>query len=149
MLVYKGQCTYTNAPDNHEETKKTIKVCKELCRPYKESHHVINDGHFHTSVDLVKELKEMDLYMTGTMMSNRTSKQLRTTKQSREFKEVERGDHKIYVCKNKTNHGENFKMGLMCWKDRDIVYCLTNATNTAPTGHCFCCSQGGRICIGK
>ena len=101
--------------------------------------------HFYTSVDLVKELEKMDLNVIGTMMSNRIPEQLRITEHSRKFKEMERGDHKIHAYEYKTDQGENSKTGLMCWKDKDIAYCLTNATNTAPTEHCFCCSQGGRI----
>lgn len=40
-------------------------------------------------------------------------------------------------------------MGLICWKDRDIVYCLTNATDTAPSSHCFRRSSAGRVCISR
>ena len=138
MLVHTGQYTYTNAHDNHEEIKKMIKeVCKELCRPYKGAHHVIHVDHFNISVDLVKVLEKMDLYMTGTMMSNRIPEPFIITKCCRELKEIKREDHKIHVCEYKTDHGENSKTGLACWKDKVIVYCLTNATKTAPTEHCF------------
>ena len=37
------------------------------------------------------------------------------------------------------------KCGLVCWKDRDIVYCLTNRTTTYESGSCFHRSQVGLI----
>ena len=110
-----------------------IKVSKELCRSYKGSYHVFYVDHFYTSADKVKKMKTMDLYVNGTVMSNRIPEQLRMIKCSREFKEMERGDHKIYVCLYKTDDGENSKIGLVCWKDKDIVCCLTNSVNTENT----------------
>jgi len=149
ILVYTGQYTYNNCPGSNEDTKKTVKVCKDLCLPYKGSHHVVYVDHFDTSIELIKELEKMNLYVTGTVMSNRIPEQLRITKCSSEFKEMQRGDHRMHLYEYDIDHGEKSKMGLICWKDNDIVYCLTNATNTAPTGHCFCHSQTGRICISR
>lgn len=57
-------------------------------------------------------------------MSNKIPEQFQISKRSREFKEIERGDHKMNVCEYKTDHGKKAKMGLKCWKDKDIVYCL-------------------------
>jgi hypothetical protein len=62
---------------------------------------------------------------------------------------MDRGDHKRHVYEYKTDRGEESKMGLICWKDRDIVYCLTNAWDTDPTGHCYRRSQTGRVCISR
>jgi hypothetical protein len=97
----------------------------------------------------MKELEKMDLYVTGTVMSNRIPEGLRISKRSREFKDMERGDHKHHVYEYNNHKGESSKMGLLCWKDKDIVYCLTNATNTEPRGHCFRRSHTGRICISR
>ena len=36
---------------------------------------------------------------------------------------------------------------LVAWKDRDIVYCLTNVTPTVGTGSCYRRSTGGRILL--
>jgi len=104
---------------------------------------------FYTSPDLVKELEKMQLYISGTLMSNRIPEQFRISKRSREFKEMERGDHKMHVCEYKTDHGKKSKMGLICWKDKDIVYCLTNASDTSPTSHCYRRSATGRVCIAR
>jgi hypothetical protein len=72
VLVYTGQYTYNNTiTDPEEELSKTVKVCKEVCSPYKGSHRVVYVDRFYTSVHLVKELEEIELYVTGTMMSNR------------------------------------------------------------------------------
>jgi hypothetical protein len=152
VLVYTGQYTYYNSvavADNSEETKKTVKVCKELCRAYKGSHRVVYVDRFYTSLELVKELEMMNLYVTGTVMSNRIPVQLRIAKNSRQFKDMERGDHKFHVYEYKAHSGEYSKCGLICWKDKDIVYCLTNASNTEPSGHCFRRSQTGRICMNR
>jgi hypothetical protein len=149
ILVYTGQYTYNNSVTNDEETKKTVKVCKELLNPYKGSHRVVYVDRFYTSIELVKELEKMNLYVTGTVMSNRIPADVRITKRSREFQAMERGDHKMHVYEYKKDDGEKSKVGLVCWKDKDIVYCLTNATNTEPTGHCFRRSQSGKICISR
>jgi DNA polymerase III epsilon subunit-like protein len=149
VLVYTGQYTYNNNPESNEELKKTVKVCKELCMPFKGSHRVVYVDRFYTSIQLIEELEKMNLYVTGTVMGNRIPEQLRITKRSKEFREMERGDHKMHLYEYETVRGEKSKMGLVCWKDKDIVYCLTNATNTAPTGHCYRRSQTGRICISR
>jgi DNA polymerase III epsilon subunit-like protein len=150
VLVYTGQYTYNNSASNtSEDTKKTVKVCMELCRPYKGSHRVVYVDRFYTSIELLKELEKIDLYVTGTVMSNRIPDRLRITKRCNEFKEMQRGDHKMHVLEYKTHRQKDSKMGLVCWKDKDIVYCLTNATSTAPTGHCFHRSQSGRICMSR
>jgi hypothetical protein len=76
VLVYTGQYTYNNTINGDEETKKTVKVCKELCQPYKGSHRVVYVDHFYTSLELVKEMEAMKLYVTGTTMSNRVPAQV-------------------------------------------------------------------------
>jgi hypothetical protein len=48
--------------------------------PYKGSHRVVYVYRFYTSVELIKELEKMKLYMTGTVMSNRIPDRLRITK---------------------------------------------------------------------
>ena len=149
VLVYTGQYTYNNNETNDEATKKTVKVCMELCKPYKGSHRVVYVDRFYTSLELIKALEKMNLYVTGTVMSNRIPVNVRITKRSSEFKDMERGDHKMHTYEYEKDDGAKSKCGLVCWKDKDIVYCLTNAINTEPTGHCFRRSQTGKICISR
>jgi len=151
VLVYTGQYTYRNThSDVNEETKKTVKVCKELCKPYEGSHRVIFVDRFYTSIELLKELETMQLYVTGTVMRNRIPSQLRINNNSREFREMERGDYKKHVYEYKNDRGGDSKIGLVCWKDKDTVYCMTNATSTGgPSGHCFRQSNSGRICMSR
>ena len=151
VIVYTGQYTYNNGNtvETCEELKKTVKVCKELCKPYKGSHRVVYVDRFYTSIELIQELEKLNLYVTGTVMRNRLPAQFRMNKRSNEFRQMQRGDHKMHLFEYETVHGEKSKMGLVCWKDKDIVYCLTNATNTAPTDHCFRRSQSGRVCISR
>ena len=146
VLVYTGQYTYQT---DNEDIKKTIKVCKELLNAYKGSHRVVYVDRFYTSIKLVKELEKMHLHVTGTMMSNRVPVSVRIVKRSQEFKDMQRGDHKMHLYEYTNSDGRESKMGLVCWKDKDIVYCLTNACGTAPTSHCFRRSQTGRICINR
>ena len=60
ILVYTGQYTYQT---NNEDTKKTIKICKELLNAYKELHLVVYIDWFYISIELVKEL-EKSIYMS-------------------------------------------------------------------------------------
>jgi hypothetical protein len=57
VLVYTGQYTYTNTPERNEDLKKTVKVCKELCMPFRGSHRVVYVDHFYTSIELIKVVK--------------------------------------------------------------------------------------------
>jgi len=151
VLVYTGQYTYiTNNLTNtysEDEMKKTVKVVKDLCEKYRDTHRVVYVDRFYTSIELMKELERMGLYVTGTCMSNRIPNELRIKKQSAEFKDMERGDHKSHLYSYNNDRGSMMEAGLVCWKDKDIVYCLTNATCTDGVTHCFRRSQTGRICI--
>ena len=62
------------------------------------------------------------------------------------FKEMIQGDFK---CPRFTYmEGETDKeAGLVCWKDRDIVYCLSNQTDTIGTDQCKRWSKDGLLTI--
>jgi Transposase IS4 len=47
---------------------------------------------FYSSIDLLKELEDMRLYTTGTIMSNRNPRDMTIAKNSKQFKELNRGD---------------------------------------------------------
>jgi hypothetical protein len=49
---------------------------------------------FYTSIDLVKELEKLSMYVAGTMMANLVPAHLRISKSSREFREMDRADFK-------------------------------------------------------
>ena len=143
VLIYTGKFTYGESFD--ESMKKTVQVVKHLCEPFSKTYRTIYVDRFYTSVELLKELKKMDLYMTGTVMKNRLPVNLRIAKTSPTFKSMERGDYKRHRLKYKDENGQNSYAGLVCWHDRDIVYCLTNDTNTQDTDHCHRRSKDGLI----
>ena len=43
--------------------------------------------------------------------------------------------------------GELKEYGLVCWKDRDMVYCLSNCSSTEESGYCHRRSNDGIIQI--
>ena len=143
VLIYTGKYTYSESAD--ESLKKTVQVVKSLCQPFAKTHRTIYVDRFYTSVDLVKELKKMDLYVTGTVMKNRLPADLRIAKTSPTFKGMERGDFKKHRLKYKDEDGKDCFAGLVCWRDRDIVYCLTNDTNTTNTDRCHRRSKNGIV----
>ena len=146
IIFYTGKYTYHSFPDD-ELMKKTIKIVKELCMPYKGSHRCVYVDRFYTSIDLLKELDNMNLYVTGTCMKNRLPKEVVLGKRSPEFRDMRRGDYKSHMYQYKNKDNIVLKYGLVCWKDRDIVYALTNCVDTTKNGVCFRRSARGRICI--
>lgn len=51
----------------------------------------------------------------------------------------------MHRLKYKDEDGDDSFAGLVCWRDRDIVYCLTNDTNTRTTDSCYRRSKDGII----
>jgi len=101
----------------------------------------------HWRIDLLKQLEDMQLYMTGTVLSNRIPKHITIAKSSRQFKTLNRGDAVNHLLKYKTLKGEMKEAGLVAWKDRNMVYCMTNDTSTIPTDECRRRGFGGIIRI--
>ena len=101
--------------------KKTVQVVQQLVEPYRGSFQTVYVDRFYTSVDLIKELHEMKLFVTGTILSNRIPKTLTIAKSSREFKQMERGDMKAHVLHYKDKEGKVQKAGLVLWKDRTTL----------------------------
>lgn len=94
----------------------------------------------------MKALFSIQLYVTGTCMQNRISKEIRIPKNTREFKTVQQGNNK--------NHCYSFKVrevvksvSIDCWKDCNMVYCLTNIINTNGKDTCFHQSKNNIITI--
>ena len=144
IIIYTGKFTYHEA-DNEKE-KKTVQVVKQLCRHLAGSHQTIYVDRFYTSIELLKELKSMDLYVTGTVMKNRISRELTIAKSSKAFKEMDRGDFKKHLFVYRVGN-EAHEAGLVCWKDRDVVYCITNETETTGADECKCRTKNGLITI--
>ena len=144
VIIYTGKYTYQES-DNQKE-KKTVQIVKQLCRKLEGTHRTIYIDRFYTSIDLVKELRRMDLYVTGTVMKNRIPKELTVTKSSKMYKEMGRGDFKrhrfVYL-----NGEEEEEMGLVCWKDWDVVYWLSNNTDTVGTDTCKRRSKDGLLTL--
>lgn len=145
VIVYTGKYTY--AETITESTMKTVQVCKSLLEPFAGSFRTVYVDRFYTSIPLLKELDAMGLFVTGTIMKNKIPRELTIPKSSRQFKEMERGDFRRHVYCYKNAEDKLVKYGLVCWKDRDIVYCLTNEADTSASGVCYRRSQGGRIAI--
>ncbi|KAG7354197.1 PolC-type DNA polymerase III [Nitzschia inconspicua] len=145
VLVYTGKYTYSDT--RSESTKKTVQVVQQLCEPFRGSHRTVYVDRFYSSVDLLKQLEDMQLYTTGTILSNRIPRSMTIAKSSREFKAMNRGDSVSHVLTYTTTKGERKQAGLVAWKDRNIVYCITNDTPTAPMDECKRRGQGGIVTI--
>jgi hypothetical protein len=143
VLVYTGKYTYQES--NTESLKKTVQVVQQLVEPFRGSFRTVYVDRFYTSIDLIKELHEMKLFVTGTVLANRVPKSLTITKSSKQYREMERGDVVKHVFHYQDKSGETQKAGLVMWKDRNIVYSITNDTTTATMDTCTRRAQGGLI----
>ena len=135
---------YNEAVNPNE--KKTVTVVKELCQHLAGSHRTVYVDRFYTSLELMKELQQMNIYMTGTMMRNRIPKELTIAKSGKEFKQMGRGDVKCHLYEYRLQ-GEMKKAGLVCWKDRDILYCLSNECDSVDFDDCTRRSKNGLITV--
>jgi Transposase IS4 len=71
---------------------KTVQIVNRLVEPFVGSHRTVYVDRFYTSIDLLKSLREKDLYLTGTMLANRIPMGVRIATTSRQFKSMQRGD---------------------------------------------------------
>jgi hypothetical protein len=92
-------------------------------------------------------MDKLGSYVTGTCMRNRLPKEVILPKKSKAYKEMDRGDYKTNTYKYKDSNGTERKYGLVCWQDRDMVYCLTNSIGTEATGVAYRRVSGGGICL--
>jgi Transposase IS4/Exonuclease len=127
VIIYTGKKTYQQ---QDEDLMKTVQVVKNLCTPYAGSHRTVFVDRFYTSIQLMKELDKMNLYVVGTVMRNRIPNELTIAKNSPTFKSMGRGDCTTHTYTYKDDNNTVRKYGLVCWKDRDMVYCLTNSFST-------------------
>ena len=144
VIIYTGKYTYNESAD--QKKKKTVQIVKQLLEHLAGTHRTVYINQFYTSAELLKELREMDLYVTGTLMKNQIPKELQIAKNSNVYKKMKRGDFErhllVYKSKGVVQHA-----GLVCWKDRDIVYCMLNETNTTETDVCQRRTKDGLITL--
>lgn len=143
VIVYTGKSTYGNETDF--DGKKTIQVVNKLVEQYSGSFRTIYIDRFYTSIDLLKAMDKINIFVTGTCMKNRIPNQLNIAKSSRVFKAMERGQSNRHLYSYLTAEGKSIQYGLVCWKDRDMVYCLSSChpTTTESTGSCVRRSSEG------
>jgi hypothetical protein len=141
VIIYTGKSTYNAATgDQHQDEKKTVQIVNKLVEPFVGSHRTIYVDRFYTSVDLLMSLAEKDLYVTGTMLSNRIPQNIRIAKGSAKFKGMQRGDAEKSKFVFRKKNGTESTAGLVAWRDRQIVFCLSNASNNF--GFDTCCRRG-------
>ena len=84
----------------------------------------------------------MNLFVTGKIMKNCIPSEVIVPKSSQTFKRMDRGDFKQHMYSYMLN-GKREKVGLICWKDRDMVYCILNEANTQEIDSCVQRSKFG------
>jgi Transposase IS4 len=142
VIIYTGKKTYQQ---QDEDLMKTVQVVKNLCTPYAGSHCTVFVDQFYTSIQLMQELDKMNLYVVGTVMRNRIPNEQTIAKNSPIFKSMGRGDSTTHCYTYKDDNNTVRKYGLVCWKDRDMVYCLTNSIATDNYDTCRRRSTGGLL----
>jgi DNA polymerase III epsilon subunit-like protein len=143
VIVYTGKFTYSEAKT--DSAKKTVQVVQQLCEPFRGTHRTVYVDRFYSSVDLLKELEDMQLYTTGTVMSNRIPRHISV--KAKDFRTLPRGGTIHHVFNYTTKNGDKKQAGLVAWKDRKMVYCMTNDCSIGPMDQCRRRSGGGIISI--
>ena len=78
----------------------------------------------------MKELDKISLYATVIVIKNRLMEKVKMNKNSKHSKIWSLGAlYNIVMTIN-----QNIKFGLLYWKERDNMYCLTNRTETNESG---------------
>jgi Transposase IS4 len=144
VVVYTGKSTYDR--EKEMDKKKTVQIVERLVNPYKDSHRTIYVDRFYTSIELLKSLAERKLYLTGIMMANRIPQGIRIAKTSATFRQMKRGDAVKSKFLFKVGD-ENMEAGLVSWKDRSMVYCLSNDSNNFEFDKCTHRSANGLVKI--
>ena len=112
VIIYTGKHTYVESANQME--KKTVKIVKQLCKRFEGSHRTVYVDRFYTSIDLMKELQLMNLYITGTLMRNRIPSELTIGKTTKKFKEMQRGDcvrHRFSYMSGTEKNGRVLSVG--------------------------------------
>jgi Transposase IS4 len=83
------------------------------------------------------------------MLANRIPPAVRIAKTSQAFKQMQRGDARKCRVSFRTPGGEESQAGLVCWRDRNMVYCLSNDSNNHQFDECTRRGLGGLIKIAR
>jgi len=98
-------------------------------------------------MELLKSLAEKKLYVTGTMMANRIPLGIRIAKTSPAFRRMKRGDATKFKIQFRLKDGTEAGAGLVCWRDRQLVYCLSNDSNNYEFDNCNRRGEGGIVTL--
>jgi hypothetical protein len=134
VVIYTGKSTYISS--DQQEKKKTVQVVEQLVEPFVGTYQTIYLNRFYTFIDLLKLLTNRQLFLTGTVLANRIPLSIRTATTSFAFKKMNRGDAIKCRLKYTTTKGATSHAGLVCWRDRNMVYCLSNDTNNFEFDEC-------------
>ena len=149
VIIYTGKQTYQTYNNDNIEMKKTVQIVRELVEPYINSYRTIYVDRFYTSIDVMKELDKVSLFITGTVMKNRIPKEFVIAKTSKQFKSMKRGDYTYHKYSYVDENKKNIQYGLVAWKDRNMVYMLTNNWATTKEGSCRRRSANGIITLNR
>jgi len=146
VLIYTGRSTY-GAVEDQEERLKTVQVVNHLVQPFVGTYRTIYVDRFYTSLELLKSLEETKLYITGTMLANRIPQAIPIAKTSPAFRQMSRGDAIKCKVRYRSKEGKTEEAGLVCWRDRNMVYCLSNDSNNHEFDECSQWGNSGIIRI--
>jgi hypothetical protein len=132
--------------DEEASKKKTVQVVERLVEPFVGTHRTIYVDRFYTSLELLKSLTERRLYITGTMLATRVPQSIRLTKTSAQYKGMKRGDAVKYRLRYDVGNNQCMA-GLVAWRDRNIVYCLSNDSINFDFDECKRRGDGGIISL--
>jgi hypothetical protein len=148
VVIYSGKTTYYSNPDSLQDRLKTVQVVNCLVKPFVGTHRTIYIDCFYSSLDLLKSLAEKQLYVTGTMLANQIPQGIRhVARTSQTFKQMKRGDALKCRVWFRTKSGLESQAGLVCWRDWNMVSCLSNDSNNFEFDECSHRGLGGIIRI--
>jgi hypothetical protein len=81
------------------------------------------------------------------MLANQIPQGIRVAKTSQTFKQMKRGDALKCRVRFRTKGGQESQAGLVCWRDWNMVYCLSNDSNNFEFDECSPRGLGGIIRI--
>ena len=145
VIIYTGKSTYAAANEQPMEEKKTVQIVGRLVEPFVGTHRTIYVDRFYTSLDLLISLANKNLYITGTMMANRLPAGIKVDKKSATYRAMKRGDSIRSKFIFRKEDGTVAEAGLVGWRDRNMVYCLSNDANNFEVDQCHRRGDGGIV----
>jgi Transposase IS4 len=138
VVIYTGKTTYYSNPDSLQDRLKTVQVVNCLVKPFVGTHRTIYIDCFYTSLDLLKSLA----------LANRIPQGIRhVARTSQTFKQMKRGDALKCRVWFRTKSGQESQAGLVCWRDWNMVSCLSKDSINFEFDECSHRGLGGIIWI--